>query len=81
MGRVMEPATMIRPTDAQTYIDASWYKIGRHNLAFVHTNGEWRRSGKSAGAIFWAIELDEILALKAADDRQGDLDLSTQLST
>lgn len=71
---------IIRPNDAEVYIDAAWYKIGRHGLAFVHI-GEWKSSGKEASEIFKAIEADEIQALKASLDRQGDLDLSTQLST
>ena len=72
---------MIRPDDAQIYIDASWYKKGSHHLAFVHTNGGWINSGKTIEDIDRAIEAEELRTLKAFNDTQYELKLSTQLYT
>ena len=59
---------MIKPNDAEVYIDASWYKIGRHGLTFFHTNGKWKSSGKEVWEIDQAIEAEELRIMKAAKD-------------
>jgi hypothetical protein len=69
---------VIRPEGADVYIDASWYKKGTtHKLAFVHSNGGWINSGKTIADIDKAIEAEELRKLKAFEDRQCELELST----
>lgn len=54
---------MIKPEGADVFIEPSWYKIGRFNMVFRYTQGQWIKSEKSIFEI-------EIAVKKAEEDRE-----------
>ena len=50
---------MIKPKGADVFIEPSWYKIGRFDMVFRYTEGEWIKSEKSLSEVEQAVKKAE----------------------